>query len=249
MGFRAWAARCIPGFSILALSFLILLALTDVPQWYQACSEPDASWRAAFASKGTKLALLDTTTPPEYVFAAYNLLIHILALLAPLRFCWSLWQITGQVRQVDARYRSGGRANSCRPGAWRRASSPATSTNLEESTNSGDDCQEKRGEGDGSLGRLRNTILLPSYKEEIENLRETLDVLASHHQAKSTYDVSVLQPLFSRRRYLDLALSPDLARNGRDGPNGEDHSKYPPRILRGSLPQHSIYHASCRPAW
>lgn len=31
--------------------------------------------------------------------------------------------------------------------------------------------------------------MLPSYKEDIDTLRDTLDMLASHHLAEAQYDV------------------------------------------------------------
>jgi hypothetical protein len=36
-----------------------------------------------------------------------------------------------------------------------------------------------------------HAILIPNYKEDIEVLRETLEVLASHPQARAQYDVSL----------------------------------------------------------
>lgn len=38
--------------------------------------------------------------------------------------------------------------------------------------------------------KILHAIIIPNYKENIDDLRETLDVLASHPQARSTYDVS-----------------------------------------------------------
>jgi hypothetical protein len=35
-----------------------------------------------------------------------------------------------------------------------------------------------------------HAIILPNYKEDIDTLRETLDVLACHSQAASSYDLS-----------------------------------------------------------
>ena len=37
-----------------------------------------------------------------------------------------------------------------------------------------------------------HAIVIPNYKEEVDSLRETLDVLASHPQARDSYDVSHL---------------------------------------------------------
>jgi hypothetical protein len=40
------------------------------------------------------------------------------------------------------------------------------------------------------LRRPIHAVLIPNYKEDIDVLRETLDVLASHPQARCQYDVS-----------------------------------------------------------
>lgn len=39
-----------------------------------------------------------------------------------------------------------------------------------------------------------HAIVIPNYKEELDTLRETLEVLASHPRAQSAYDVSLLPP-------------------------------------------------------
>lgn len=39
------------------------------------------------------------------------------------------------------------------------------------------------------IQNIRHIILLPNYKEDIQTLRQTLAVLASHYQARSCYEV------------------------------------------------------------
>lgn len=38
--------------------------------------------------------------------------------------------------------------------------------------------------------KVIHAIIIPNYKEDVDGLRETLDVLASHPQARLSYDVS-----------------------------------------------------------
>ena len=47
-----------------------------------------------------------------------------------------------------------------------------------------------------------HAVILPSYKEDMDTLRETLSVLASHTLAKSSYDVSVFRELAVKRCFL-----------------------------------------------
>jgi hypothetical protein len=39
-----------------------------------------------------------------------------------------------------------------------------------------------------------HAIILPNYKEDMDTLKETLEVLASHPQAKSSYEVGHTRP-------------------------------------------------------
>ncbi|KAM0287661.1 hypothetical protein ACHAQH_000190 [Verticillium albo-atrum] len=43
--------------------------------------------------------------------------------------------------------------------------------------------------GDYAIDRVIHAIIIPNYKEEVDTLRETLEVLASHPQAINSYDV------------------------------------------------------------
>lgn len=62
-------------------------------------------------------------------------------------------------------------------------------------------------------------IILPAYKETLDTLRETLDVLASHVDARNTYDVGQWSPA---GRILTLA---DLPRFGGTRPGRLIHCK------------------------
>lgn len=45
-------------------------------------------------------------------------------------------------------------------------------------------------ESEWSDAPLLHAIIIPNYKEEIDTLRETLDILGSHIQAETSYEVS-----------------------------------------------------------
>ncbi len=47
-------------------------------------------------------------------------------------------------------------------------------------------------DADAGQEKILHAILVPNYKENIDDLRETLDVLASHPQARSNYDVRII---------------------------------------------------------
>lgn len=45
-------------------------------------------------------------------------------------------------------------------------------------------------EVDFDQDKVVHAIIIPNYKEDVDGLRETLGVLASHPQARVSYDVS-----------------------------------------------------------
>jgi hypothetical protein len=74
-------------------------------------------------------------------------------------------------------------------------SSAETLTSSQSSTTSSEAGDIELGsytDADVEQEKILHAILIPNYKEDIDGLRETLDVLASHPQSRSTYDVSIL---------------------------------------------------------
>jgi len=71
-------------------------------------------------------------------------------------------------------------------------------------------------DADAGQEKILHAILIPNYKENIDDLRETLDVLASHPQARSTYDVSNQLQHTSHARIGEVANLPSCS-NGNLG--------------------------------
>lgn len=136
------------------------------------------------------------------VFAYYCLLIHILVFSFPMRSCWAMWDVTQALKRA-ARSRSlkDFKLSHRRRGSSTSLSSSETLTSSKEdslpssatSSEAGDIEIELYTDGDATEhDRVIHAIVIPNYKEEIDSLRETLDVLASHPQARDCYDVSCL---------------------------------------------------------
>lgn len=66
-------------------------------------------------------------------------------------------------------------------------SSHASST----SSDAGDFDADLYTDADAEPDRVVHAIVIPNYKEELDTLRETLEVLGSHPQARNSYDVSI----------------------------------------------------------
>ncbi|KAL2168106.1 hypothetical protein VTG60DRAFT_370 [Thermothelomyces hinnuleus] len=128
------------------------------------------------------------------LFSYYCLLIHFLVFIFPLRSCWAVFTITRSLKKA-ARSKA---LRDIKFGHRRRGSSTSLSSS-ETLTSSRDMSSASSSEaGDFELegftddiapDRVIHAIVIPNYKEENDTLRETLEVLASHPQARSTYDV------------------------------------------------------------
>lgn len=133
----------------------------------------------------------------------YALLVHILVFAFPIRACWALWDITASLRRIARIQALEQFSKSASPDGRRSSSSTASSETLaaddylfpadasfgEEKTSDDIDETDEPNMDDPSKAII-HAIVIPNYKEEIDTLRETLDVLASHPQARACYDVS-----------------------------------------------------------
>lgn len=154
---------------------------------------------------GYKYQATDSLSAPSYnpqahrislsVFSYYCLLIHVLVFAFPLRSCWAVLTIASSLRK-SARSKSLDhlRLAHVRRGSSTSLSSSETLTSSRDlgstsSSESGDLDPELFHDGDIAPDRVIHAIIIPNYKEENDTLRETLEVLASHPQARNTYDV------------------------------------------------------------
>lgn len=132
------------------------------------------------------------------IFAYYSLFIHTLVFIFPIRACYALWDVTNEVKR-GSRSQSLSDFKKNRPsrrGSHTSLSSGETLTSEKAgrastaSSELGSD-SEQEPFFDDSDSKIIHAIVIPNYKEEIDTLKETLDVLASHPQAQSSYDVCV----------------------------------------------------------
>jgi hypothetical protein len=125
------------------------------------------------------------------VFAYYCLAIHFLVFMFPLRACWSILDLTKSI--AKARLKT---LRELKLTRQRRGSSTSLSSTEVESVSSPGCSASSSEAGDmephffDDAASVTHAIIIPNYKEEMDTLRETLDVLASHPQAQASYDVS-----------------------------------------------------------
>ncbi|KAK3397953.1 glycosyl transferase family group 2-domain-containing protein [Sordaria brevicollis] len=146
----------------------------------------------------TSNASIDSPLGPSTrvrVFAYYCLLIHLLVVIFPLRSNWAVYTITKNLQKM-ARISA---ARDIDFAHQRRGSSTSLSSaeTLTSSKDLSSSSSSEAGESDFELvvdcetppNTIIHAIVIPNYKEETDTLRETLEVLASHPQARVTYDV------------------------------------------------------------
>ena len=182
---------------------LAMLALLALSYWV-------ISKEATASRYGYKYQPQDSLSAPGYspegggiwtsVFAYYCLFIHILVSAVPLRFCWSILDLTASLKKTarsktlqDFKFAHRRRLSSTSLSSSETLTSSHASSSA--SSEAGDIEPEFYSDADVAPDRVIHAIVLPNYKEEMDTLRETLDVLASHPQARNCYDVSS-----SRRR-------------------------------------------------
>lgn len=125
------------------------------------------------------------------IFAYYSLFIHVLVTIFPFRACWGIWDVTRGLKKVTGSkklrsFRTERKLSSS------SLSSAETLTPGSSSTSSDTEDFEAGYYADIESDQLRpiHAVLIPNYKEDVDVLRETLDVLASHPRARRQYDVS-----------------------------------------------------------
>ncbi|KAI1845255.1 hypothetical protein JX265_005409 [Neoarthrinium moseri] len=163
-------------------------------------------------------------------FAYYCLFIHILVFLFPIRACWSIFDITRTLkktarskalRDIKLSHRRRGSSTSLSSSETLTSSRDGSTTSSE----AGDLEIEQYTDGDSlAIDNVVHAIIIPNYKEEVDTLRETLDVLASHPQARHSYDIylgmeqrehnaelkamNLIQEFVKKFRSIDFTLHP-----------------------------------------
>lgn len=196
MSLSAWCARCSGGLAMIALSVLSYWVI---------------SREAAVARFSAKYATPDNLSAPHYslngagaltiVYAYYGLLVHILVFAFPLRACWAIWEFTStlyrstrtkSLKDIKFGYRRRGSSTSLSSTDTLISSHVSSSASSEAGDLEADVYSDATTPDADAETRVIHAIVIPNYKEETDTLRETLDVLASHPQALTCYDVSIL---------------------------------------------------------
>ncbi|OTB02130.1 hypothetical protein M426DRAFT_206238 [Hypoxylon sp. CI-4A] len=196
MSLFAWCTRRAGGLAMLftiGLSYWVITKESAATQSDYQDNQQDDLRKPSYLTGSSEGAGIWTV-----VFAYYCLLIHFLVFAFPMRSCYAMFDITKGLKKV-ARNRSlrDFKLSHRRRGSSTSLSSSETLTSSKEdslpssttTSELGDIEPEFYADGDSDLDRVIHAIVIPNYKEEVDSLRETLDVLASHPQARDCYDI------------------------------------------------------------
>jgi hypothetical protein len=197
MAFLSWCSRRVGGLSLLALGFLCSwVLLNEIRSTRSDTTEYAAGSSHQFSFEKAHRGQRASAISPV-IFAYYSLFIHVLVTIFPFRACWAIWDVTRDLRKVAG---SGSKKLKSLEAARKLSSSSLSSaetlTPSSPSSSTASDTEdfdsEYYADVDSDVRRPIHAVLIPNYKEDIDVLRETLDVLASHPQARRRYDVRSL---------------------------------------------------------
>lgn len=176
-----WASRCVPGFAIIALLSLSLLAFTDIG-YFHSCEDPPHDHRPPPGHPHPPYDRPVVLPLAQKIFITLSIFVHLNALVFAIRLFFSLLYTLNESKKALQRR------------------SPSSPKPLEERKHNLDGdlplddlgFQSPQTESGSFLSdkEVIHTIILPNYKEDIDTLRTTLHVLASHPRASSQYEVS-----------------------------------------------------------
>ncbi|EFX04657.1 sphingomyelinase family [Grosmannia clavigera kw1407] len=223
MPFFMWCAQRLGGLAMVSLALLsfLILSMEFVSRYgysYNLEDNPDGS---RYSPNGTGILTV--------VFSWYCLFIHVLVTAFPLRACWAIWDLTSSLRTTAQ-----GKTCVDYEVARLRHNSPAPLSSLKTQRLSHISQSASNGAGDlksnlyenseTGLDHIIHAIIIPNYKEEMDTLRETLDVLASHPRARSGYDIylameqrepdadvkalSLIKEFAEKFRFIDFTIHP-----------------------------------------
>lgn len=189
MSVFAWATRRSGGLAMIALMALCYWVISKEATRPEHPYEFQDQQNVKFDPKTSTMGGAGNWT---LVFAYYCLLIHFLVFVFPLRACWSIVDLTKSLGKMRSKTLRELRLTGQRRGSSTSLSSSETLGSMSPgSSASSSEAGDLEAEmADRDMSSVLHAVVVPNYKEEMDTLRETLDVLASHPQATISYDVS-----------------------------------------------------------
>lgn len=180
--------------SIVLVLFILLniLALTvSVPEDASADSVQSGSGHRRWMGSAWNLQWFHAAM--RSIFVWYGLLLHVSVTIFPWRACYAIRDVTSRIKKVIPRTSRGrNRTLSTNKAEVPLLSRSSSSSSSEILSRVPTPLTEYDPDSELDDDHVIHAILIPNYKEDLDCLRETLDVLASHVNARCSYDVSFL---------------------------------------------------------
>lgn len=180
-----WVVRCTPVLS----SVLLLLII------YSALQEPDDSSPSFYTKPGCYSPnCWKPLSLSQHIYVAYTILMHLQLLIYGPQLCISLHWLTRNIKAVrDCRIARNLTAKQTKPSEVDFNMDSGYMS--DDSLTSASDVAITLPDQPASEDSVVHTIILPNYLEELDTLRETLSVLASHARSSQQYEVCYNQGL------------------------------------------------------
>jgi hypothetical protein len=194
MAVFAWCTRRVGGLSVIALIILCYWVISSELESSPSSAAAAGAHHHGKAGNHFKIHVGPGNAGRWTVFwAYYSVFIHVCVFIFPTRACWAVEDLTRSLRKVaknkqlkDFKFDHQRRLSQTSLSSAETLTSQSSSTSSE----AGDIELNYYTDADIEQEKIIHAILIPNYKEDLDGLRETLDVLACHPQARSTYDVS-----------------------------------------------------------
>lgn len=201
MSVFGWCARRAGGLSMVALVLLCYWVISDEAARIHAGEhEPP---HAPGSQPGSHTGPRARASIWTYIFAYYTLFTHLALMGFPLRACYAVTNLSRSL----IRHKATGSLKDYKSEALRRRGSSTSVSSSETLISDSHGASSSASSSDAgdieieaytdlsaaearSSGPIVHAIVIPNYKEEVDSLKETLEVLASHPQAQTSYDVS-----------------------------------------------------------
>jgi hypothetical protein len=195
-----WLSRCVPGICTILLVVLLSYAFGDIehcPPWLAT--------RPAYRSRCTPYELKKSDPPPklktsQLIFIVYTIIVHVDTLAFALRLCLSFVLVNSRIKACLQR-----RHDEPNTRCYAEAYDDCPQTFGLSRTNSPDlllngvpkrlsrtpspDLLVPKADQPIETGEVIHAIIIPNYGEEVDTLKMTLAVLASHRRARTQYEV------------------------------------------------------------
>lgn len=189
-----WIFRCLPGFSTILLLALLGFAFVDLSEIVPSVARRFLSWPPHRTPFPEALASPPSLTLSQKFYIFYTFLVHLDTTGFALRLCLALVLVKGKIKQTLKRRQvplpEGFPQDVSEQNKNRSSQSPPPPYSLTSSPISPSSPVSKHHLSPAS--EVVHAIIIPNYAEDIDTLRSTLMVLASHPRSLTQYEVSTI---------------------------------------------------------